>query len=105
MRRHLELVNDRAVDVERGQYWDGVVGEEWLKGPRYRPDMLPRHHGEDTQVESSEVGLDGSKLKERSPEHGIRHATQNTLLISCDWQSDPACDQLSQPLSEVRKSY
>jgi hypothetical protein len=35
-------------------------------------------------MERNIADLNGSKPEGTSPEHGVRHATQSALLISCD---------------------
>jgi hypothetical protein len=42
-------------------------------------------------MERNIADLNGSKPEGASPEHGVRHATQSALLISCDLDSRSCC--------------
>ncbi|KAF7115572.1 hypothetical protein CNMCM5793_002666 [Aspergillus hiratsukae] len=45
-------------------------------------------------MERDVADLNGSKLEGTSPEHGVRHATQSALLISCGLDSRPCCKDM-----------
>jgi hypothetical protein len=45
-------------------------------------------------MERNKADLNGSKPKGASPKHGVRHATQSALLISCDLDLRSCCEDM-----------